>query len=313
MMPFICPRCRAALEHTAPSEWRCLQDGLSFRCVDGIWRFLLPEREARYARFIADYEAVRRFEGRGSADAAYYRALPFEDRSGRFSADWKIRAASFRMLEKLISSLPPSRIVDMGAGNGWLSNRLAARGHQVLAVDLLVNAADGLGAWKNYENKFTPIQAEFTRLPFPDSAVSLVVFNASFHYSESYAETLAESLRVLDSSGRVVIMDSPVYHDPQSGERMAAERREQFRARYGFASDSLQSENYLTYARMRSLGEQFKIHWRHVRPFYGLRWTIRPWLARLKRRREPAEFGLWVGTFSSLPRSSTDRTYQNLA
>lgn len=295
MIRFICPRCRAALENTAPDELRCLQDGLTFRCVDGIWRFLLPERESHFARFIADYETVRRFEGRGGGDASYYRALPFQDLSGRFSADWRIRAASFRALERLLSPLPPACIVDMGAGNGWLSNRLAARGHEVLAVDLLVNAEDGLGAWRNYDNRFTPLQAEFTRLPLPDSAASIVVFNASFHYSESYEETLTEALRVLTSRGKILVMDSPVYHDPESGERMAAERRQQFLARYGFASDSLQSENYLTYQRMNRLGEKFRIRWRHIRPFYGLRWALRPWLARLRGAREPAEFGLWVG------------------
>lgn len=295
MIRFVCPRCRAVLENTAPDELRCLQDGLTFRCVDGIWRFLLPERESHFARFIADYETVRRFEGRGGSDASYYRALPFQDLSGRFSADWRIRAASFHALERLLSSLPPACIVDMGAGNGWLSNRLAARGHQALAVDLLVNAEDGLGAWRNYENRFTPLQAEFTRLPLPDSAASIVVFNASFHYSESYEETLTEALRVLTPRGKILVMDSPVYHDPESGERMAAERRQQFLARYGFASDSLQSENYLTYQRMSRLGEKFRIRWRHIRPFYGLRWALRPWLARLRGAREPAEFGLWVG------------------
>jgi SAM-dependent methyltransferase len=279
----------------AADELRCPQEELIFRRADGIWRFLLPERESHYVRFIADYQAVRRFEGRGSAEASYYRALPFTDLSGRFSADWKIRAASYRALEKLVSSLPPARILDMGAGNCWLSNRLAARGHELFAVDLLVNTEDGLGAWLNYENRFTPVQAEFARLPIPDSTVSLVIFNASFHYSENYEETLTESLRVLLPGGRLVIMDSPVYYSRESGEQMVAERKAQFEARYGFASDSLQSENYLTHRRMNALGEKFGVRWKHIRPFYGLRWAIRPWLARLRGKREPAELGLWFG------------------
>ncbi len=298
MIPFACPRCKAALEEVASDEVRCPQDGLAFRRVDGIWRFLLPERESHYTRFIADYETVRRFEGRGSADESYYRALPFKDLSGRFSADWAIRARSFLLLERVIlSQLPqPQPIVDMGAGNGWLSNRLSTRGHQVIAVDLLVNPEDGLGAWKNYENRFAPIQAEFTRLPMLNSTVSLVIFNASFHYSENYEETLAESLRVLNPTGKIVVMDSPVYHRAESGEQMVSERRSNFLSRYGFASDSLQSENYITYQRMNELDGKLKIKWRHIRPFYGLRWTMRPWIARLRGQREPAEFGLWVGT-----------------
>src|SRR5688572_6149283 len=168
---FICPRCRGTLKKTSESELYCTTDGLTFRHKDGIWRFLLPERETHYTRFISDYEAVRRFEERGSPNPAFYRALPFHDLSGKFQADWRIRARSYIELERLIMQRlfhyrHPIRIVDMGAGNGWLSNRLALHGLQVSAVDLLVNSEDGLGAWKHYESVFTRIQAEFTRLPF---------------------------------------------------------------------------------------------------------------------------------------------------
>jgi ubiquinone/menaquinone biosynthesis C-methylase UbiE len=294
---FLCPRCRGGLEKVSDEELRCAADELVFGCRDGIWRFLLPERESHYARFISDYETVRRFEGRFSADSSYYRALPFQDLSGKFSADWKIRAVSYRALEKIITSNKNvSHIVDLGAGNGWLSNRLALQGYQVSAVDLLINSEDGLGACRHYKNQFTRVQSEFTRMPFFDASVSTVIFNASFHYSENYEETLAEALRVLYPTGQVIIMDSPVYHDPESGEQMLAERKTDFISRYGFASDSIKSEGYLTYQRMNELARKFGLTWHHIRPFYGTRWTLRPWLARMRGRREPAEFGLWVAS-----------------
>lgn len=119
-MKFICPRCKGELTLEAPDQLRCEKDALVFHQIDGVWRFLLPECEFHFSRFITDYETVRRFEGRFSADAAYYRALPFADLSGRFSADWKIRAASFRLLKKFLPN--KSIVLDVGAGNGWLSN-----------------------------------------------------------------------------------------------------------------------------------------------------------------------------------------------
>lgn len=292
-MKFVCPRSHDDLQKISETALLCPRDGLTFEQKDGIWRFLLPERESHYARFIADYETVRRAEGRFSADAAYYRSLPFKDLSGRFSADWNIRAASFRALTGLLKA--ESKVLDVGAGNGWMSNRLSSLGHQVWAVDLLVNPEDGLGAWKFYETKFTPVQAEFIHLPFAERSMDAVIFNASFHYSENYETTLRESLRVLSTAGRVTVMDSPVYHDAGSGVKMLEERREQFLARHGFASDSIRSEGFLTYARMDELGRSLGIRWRHVRPFYGWRWALRPWWMRLRGGREPAEFGLWVG------------------
>jgi SAM-dependent methyltransferase len=296
---FACPRCGGTLEEISEHQLQCVKDTLIFKQVDGIWRFLLPERENHYARFISDYETIRRSEGRGSPNPAYYRALPFQDWSGRFSKDWRIRAASFLALERLTArSFHANRsihIVDLGAGNGWLSNRMALRGHHVTAVDLLVNMEDGLGAWKYYESQFTPVQAEFMHLPLPERSVSMVLFNASFHYSESYEQTILEALRVLQPDGLIVVMDSPVYHRAESGEQMVFERNMGFISRHGFASDSIRSENYLTYDRMYHLAQKMGIDWNHIRPFYGLRWSVRPWLARMRRTREPAEFGLWVG------------------
>lgn len=292
-MNLICPRCKGELTLEAPDQLRCQKEALTFRQVDGIWRFLLPERESHYSRFILDYETVRRFEGRFSADAAYYRTLPFKDLSGRFSADWKIRSASYRKLTRVLPARSP--VLDLGAGNGWLSNRLSASGHEVFAVDLLVNPEDGLGAGRNYETKFTPVQAEFSFLPFPDASADVVIFNASLHYAESYEQTLAESLRVLGPNGLLVVMDSPVYHTAASGNAMIDERKAQFLARYGFASDALQSEGFLTYDRMDELGRKLGIHWRHLVPIYGWKWSARPFIARLRNRREPAQFGLWLG------------------
>jgi ubiquinone/menaquinone biosynthesis C-methylase UbiE len=269
--------------------------------VDGIWRFLLPESEAHYARFIADYETIRRTEGRGSASADYYRALPFRDLSRLYQADWRIRARGYSVLVKnvltrLQNPLERSlKILDLGAGNGWLSNRLSAQGDRVIAVDLLVNEQDGLGAWKYYEHSFTPVQAEFNHLPIMDHFADAVVFNASFHYSEDYDRTLKEALRVTSREGLIIILDSPVYRRDASGEKMVAERESQFKAKYGFASDNLQSENYLTYARLKELAQQLNLKWRFITPFYGLRWIFRPLISAVFRRREPAKFHLIVG------------------
>ncbi len=298
---FVCPRCRTPLERSTPDRVVCPQDGLEFRNMDGIWRFLLPESEAHYARFLANQEAVRRAEGRSRRSADDYRALPFKDLSGCHQADWRIRARSFNVLTKSVLTrlqVPLGRslkIVDLGAGNGWLSNRLSAQGDRVIAVDLLVDAEEGLGAWKFYEHTFTPVQAEFNRLPLMDCFADAVIFNASFHYSENDVETLKEALRVLSPEGLVVILDSPVYRRGASGEKMVQEREEQFKQRYGFASDNLQSENYLTYARLKELARELSLRWKFITPFYGLRWMFRPLLAKVRGRREPAKFHLLVG------------------
>jgi SAM-dependent methyltransferase len=300
-----CPRCHTVLADIDAAAKSCPKDGLSFRRIDGIWRMLLPERWEFFARFIGDYETIRRAEGRGSDDKAYYNALPYHDMSRRMSRDWRIRAVSFdAFINNVIQPMEEAssralRLLDLGAGNGWLSNRLALRGHEVAAVDLTTNDFDGLGCHRFYDSAFLPVQAEFDHLPFADGAADLVVFNASLHYSVDVGQSLREALRVIEESGALVILDSPVYHDGASGAQMVGEREAQFVKQYGFASDSLPSENYLTYARLNGLADELKFTWKFITPNYGVRWSVRPLLAFAAGRREPAKFHVIVGKRTS--------------
>lgn len=304
--PFACPRCGTALDLVAVDELRCPKDDLRFERRDGIWRFLLPERTAVFKQFTREYETVRRAEGRGpAADAAdpvaYYRALPYFDLTGQMSVDWHIRAVSFdafiaQVFRPLEREKSPLTVLDLGAGNGWLSNHLAGRGHHVAAVDLMTNDFDGLGCFRYFSHPFIPLQAEFEHLPLADGYADLVIFNASLHYSVDFDVTLTEALRVLTPQGSLVILDSPVYHDARSGAQMVQERERHFLEKYGFPSNVLPSRNYLTYAEIKQLGERLKLHWQILTPFYGLDWLLKPLKAKLLRRREPAKFHVLVGT-----------------
>jgi SAM-dependent methyltransferase len=166
----------------------------------------------------------------------------------------------------------------------------------VVAVDLLTHAGDGLGAHRSYDVPFTSVQAEFEHLPFPEGSFDVAVFNGSVHYARDYGEVMGEVLRVLDAEGRLVLMDSPIYHQAESGQAMVRERQEHFLRTLGFASDALPQEGYLTFQRLERLGEELDLRWELVEPFYGWRWTLRPLKARLLGRREPAKFMLAVGS-----------------
>jgi SAM-dependent methyltransferase len=303
---FVCPQCRGSLAPAAGSSpatgsYHCPADGLTYSCLDGIWRFLPPEMARHYTQFSNEYETVRRAEGWGSPHSTYYRALPFADLSGRFGEIWRIRSITYRALLRHVvvpltrSVSRPLRLLDLGAGNGWLSYRLSQHGHQVAAVDLLVNEWDGLGARRHYDVSFTAVQASFDHLPFAAGQADLIVFNGSLHYSSNTHRTLEHALSLLRRGGELVVMDSPVYHDAGSGRQMVQEREAAFSEAHGFRGNSLANENFFTFDGMAKLGRSLGIRWRLVRPFFGWRGTLRPWLARLRRRREPASFPLFAG------------------
>jgi SAM-dependent methyltransferase/uncharacterized protein YbaR (Trm112 family) len=294
----VCPACRADLELDA-DQARCGACAATYACDGGIWRLLARERVGYFAQFIAEYEVVREAEGRGSDSPDYYRALPFADLSGRFAEDWRIRARSFEaLLQHVVVPLErrgrPLRVLDVGAGCGWLAARMTERGHVAAASDLLTNDRDGLGAHIHFDQRFLPIQAEFERLPLADGQLDLLVVNAALHYATDYRAVLSGALRLLRAGGVLAIVDTPVYHDSESGAQMMRERGEYFAQRYGFRGDSLPCEGYLSYARLDQLAGQLRIRWRMHRPNHGWRWALRPLRARLRGRREPAAFPLIV-------------------
>ena len=301
-----CPRCFdpiGFLPEKGAAGIECSTCELHLACEQGIWKALLPERAARYTQFVQDYESIRAAEGRGSDSDEYYLALPYRDLSGRLSAQWAVRARTFRYIErKIMPRFTPLahyrlRILDLGAGNGWTSYRLATQGHIPVAVDLLINEFDGLGAVKHYEPRvpslFPRFQAEADNLPFADSQFDVVMFNASFHYSENYEKTLAEAIRCVRGGGTVLIADTPWYRDELSGAQMLEERRTLFIRRYGFPSDELNSLEFLTDQRLGALEQRFHIHWHTHSPFYGVRWHLRPLVARLRGTRKPSRFRIY--------------------
>lgn len=298
---FVCLACGGALVLESPVLLVCPADGLKYEQRDGIWRFLLPAKMRYYEQFRRDYGAVRRAEGRGSSDPEYYRRLPYTDANEPFAADWLIRQKSFEMLMGRVV-LPRAaernamRALDLGCGNGWLANRLTLAGCRVAAVDLQDDAGDGLGASGYYDCAFCAVQAAYDHLPFGANQFDLIIYNAALHYSEDYFATLKAGLNVLAADGQIVILDSPVYHDSQSGTAMVVERAAEFERRYGMRSEALPSRNFLTYGEFESLAQELGIRWRWLTPNYGLRWLLRPWLARLLGRREPANFHIILGT-----------------
>lgn len=249
---------------------------------------------AERQRFLDDYLRIRRAEGRGSDDPAYYLALPFRDLSGTLSSQWEMRGRTYRYFERRVLGRRPLDVLDLGAGCGWMSYRLSLAGHRAVAVDILTDGRDGLGAARHYP-AFPRFEAEFDRLPFAEGSFDLAVFNASVHYSADYSRTLAEARRCVRKNGRIVLLDSPVYRERVHGELMRKQRREQFLARYGTESDHVGSVEYLDVPTIQKLGRELEIDWRVHKPWYGVAWHLRPLKAWFKGARPPSRFWILEG------------------
>lgn len=257
------------------------------------------------ARFRAEYGAHRAAEGRGAGGTAELLALPYL-RTGPTAAQWAIRSRTYdafaaRVLAPMAREAGrPLRILDLGAGNGWLCYRATLLGHDATAVDVRDDAVDGLGAAAGYDahlpRPFGRVAASFGDLPMADGSYDLAVFNAALHYALDLAATLREAARVVRRGGRLVILDSPFYRRARDGDAMIAEKHRHAAARFGGRADALTALpfiEYLTPDGLASASAPLGLRWRRHRVRYPLAYEARPFVAILKRRRPPSRFDLW--------------------
>lgn len=255
--------------------------------------------------FARHYAAHRAAEGRGSGGTAELLALPYL-RAGPQAPQWAVRARTFdRFVAAVLEPAAreagrPLRLLDLGAGNGWLSRRVVELGHEALALDIRDDDVDGLGAaaacLRERPGAFRRVVASFDALPLRAASWDLAVFNASLHYALDLPAVLREAARAVRPGGRIVVLDSPFYRRAAHGEAMVAEKRRQAAARFGERADALTSLPFVEFLTRRRLEAAYGAAWRRHRVRYPLRYEARPVVAFVKRRRPPSRFDLWECT-----------------
>ena len=296
---FACPECGSTLVAPATAgAWTgpriCPSCDAEVACRGGILRFLSDTRLAQVEPLIAQYRRVRELDGYRQRAAAYYRELPRVARGDPQHAVWRIRQESFRHLcSKVLTRLGrrPLRVLDLGAGNGWLSHRLTLLGNVCVAVDWLDDLDDGLGAARHYPTTFTRLQADFDQLPLVGGQFDAVIFNASLHYSANPMATLRYASKALADGGALVVMDSPVFVSEADGRRMLAEREQGFADRIRRAVEW--GAGYLTVDGLARTATEADLVLRRIPSRGGPGWAFKRWLAGRKLRRQPASFGIW--------------------
>jgi SAM-dependent methyltransferase len=219
------------------------------------------------------------------------------DRGHPGAAEWTIRRRSYVQLQARVLAAArqgPARILDAGAGSGWLSHRLTCLGHSAVAVDRLDDEADGLGACRHYPVVFPVVQADFDALPFEASQFDVAVMNASLHYAPDPSATLMEVRRTVAPGGALVVLDSPIFVDDRDGRAMVEDQDRALSAACDLTTVVRPGPGFLTLDVLDRAAARLGMRGR----FYGssgtLSWRLRCQVARLRLGRRPARFGVWV-------------------
>jgi SAM-dependent methyltransferase len=139
--------------------------------------------------------------------------LPAVARRNPLEREWRQRADSAdRLLTYLRRRRRPVTIVDLGCGNGWLANRMAAvAGAVVVGMDLnaveLDQARRVFGGRRNLRFAAGDIRDGALPVQRPD----LVILASVIQYLPAPADLVEALLHLVAPGGEIHVLDSPIY------------------------------------------------------------------------------------------------------
>ena len=299
-----CPSCHGPLRPEDPEDevetghLVCDAERIRFPVSEGIPCLVEPERVGQVEGLALSYARAWQRAGWGASEPSDLLSLPYEDGSGQHASEWRVKAHSLDALDRLLARMKPRRVVDLGCGVGWLSYRLAQRGYEVYAIDIVLDALVGLRAAGVYLRSgvtFERVRGELERPPLRSSSVDAVICNASLHYARDLRRTLNEIKRVLRPDGLFVEMNSAVYRDAKSAARALVDFRRRLRE-FGASEQVVSSYHHFTRdALVRAIAEEIgPVAQEQFEPGRWFRWTRRAKGAVL--RMELASFPLLYAT-----------------
>ncbi len=141
---------------------------------------------------------------------------------------------------------------DIGAGSGFISEGLLARGLKVIAVDHSQEMLEVMRR-KFPDTKGLEVRlGDSVRLPLDDASVDYVFANMYLHHVEDPPAAILEMVRILKPSGALVITDA----DEHNHEFLRIEQHDRW---LGFKHDDLRRwyrEAGLAEIEVRSIGEK---------------------------------------------------------
>src|SRR3977135_3371849 len=133
----------------------------------------------------------------------------FDELAGKFGRSYVPGRSWQALAHALIPLLEPQVIVDLGAGEGTLSQLLAKTARKIIAIDnapKMVEFGSKLArkhGFKNLEYRLGDIQDP----PVAKGTVDLAIFSQALHHAVRPERALAAAHRILKKNGRIVILD----------------------------------------------------------------------------------------------------------
>ena len=157
--------------------------------------------------------------------------LPEIPKHHPLQSEWLVRKRSLDLLVRyLVGQNAVKRILEVGCGNGWLSNRLAQKlPAEICGVD--VNEFELKQAAALFASqKLSFVCASEWKTVFPPAAFDVIVLASSVQYFPELTTLIERLLEFNTLDGEIHILDSPFYHSVQESDAAQKRSRDYFNA-----------------------------------------------------------------------------------
>jgi ubiquinone/menaquinone biosynthesis C-methylase UbiE/biotin operon repressor len=147
----------------------------------------------------------------------------FDELAGRFGREYVPGRSWKGIAEALLKLLPPMVIADLGAGEGTLSQLMAQRARQVIAVDnseKMVEFGAGLAQRHGICNLEYRL-GDLEDVPIRTGTVDLAFLSQALHHARHPERAVWEAWRILKPGGRIAILDLNRHHFEEARELYA--------------------------------------------------------------------------------------------
>ena len=159
------------------------------------------------------YLRVREREGRLYSDDIVAR-LPLIPAGHRFAAEWRARAKSASRLTRYLSARPrPLSIIELGCGNGWLSNLLSKAGHSVVGMDQNRHELKQAARVFQINSQLSFFEADIFSAPLILAYFDVIILASVLQYFQDITGLISVLSKYLKPQGEIHILDTPFYLD----------------------------------------------------------------------------------------------------
>lgn len=160
--------------------------------------------------FEHEYLLLRKKEGRLYADDVVAK-LPFVTSSDPLKKEWRIRKqSSTRLVNHLSKQNRPLRILEIGCGNGWLTNHLASI-PRANVVGLDINETELAQAKRVFQRNNLQFVIGDIRNGAVNGQFDVIVFAASLQYFKPLYEIINVCFQHLNPRGEINVIDTQFY------------------------------------------------------------------------------------------------------